>query len=184
MVKSIQHFWVKSEFMKKPILPRYFLNLISAIIFPTRLFGFKRWLYRQAGVNLAETVKITSECSIYGNGNITIGEGTWIGMGADFFVPEPAKVSIGERCDIAPRVRFLCGTHLTGDANRRAGIGTTGDIYIGSGVWIGAGSILLPNTYLADGIMVAAGSVVITGRYPANALLAGNPAQVKKIYES
>lgn len=108
---------------RKPHLPRYLLNLVVAIILPTKLFGFKRWLYRQAGVILGSDVKITSECRIYDNGNISIGDGTWVGIGADFLVPVPAHMSIGERCDIAPRVRFLCGTHLVGDASRRVGEG-------------------------------------------------------------
>jgi len=163
-------------------IPRYFINLLFLIILPTRLFNFKRWLYNAAGVKVGSDVKITSECKIFGNGKISIGDTTWIGIGAEFHVPAPAQVSIGRNCDIAPGVLFLCGSHLVGTASRRAGEGIVEDIQVGSGVWIGAGAMLLAGTCLEDGIVVAAGSVVTKGRYPANSLLAGNPARVKKIY--
>lgn len=167
----------------KPTIPKYLVNLIAAIILPTRLFGFKRWLYRDAGVTVGVDVKITSECRIYGNGTISIGHGTWLARGTDFLVPVPAHVFTGERCDMSSRVRFLCETRLVGDASRRAGAGVVEDLYIGSGVWVGARSVLLPGAYLEDGIMEAAGSVVVKGRYFASSLLADSPAKVKKIYE-
>lgn len=47
-----------------------------------------------------------------------------------------------------------------GDASGRAGKGIVEDINVGSGVWIGAGSTLLPGVYLEDSIVVAAGSMV------------------------
>lgn len=128
-------------------------------------------------------VKFTSECKIFGNGNIVIGNNTWVGIGTEFHVPVPAQITIGSNCDIAPRTRLLCGHHLVGDASRRAGKGIVEDINVGSGVWIGAGVTLLPGVYLEDSIVVAAGSIVMEGRYPANCLLAGNPAKIKKIYE-
>jgi maltose O-acetyltransferase len=166
------------------LVPRYFLNLISDIFLPTRAFGLKRWLFTRAGVSVGANVKITSESRIYGNGDILIGDNTWVGISTELHVPSPAQVSIGSNCDIAPGVRFLCGSHAVGPASRRAGEGTVENIWVGSGVWIGAGSMLLPGVCLEDGIVVAAGSVVTKGRYPANSLLAGNPARVKKIYEA
>lgn len=162
------------------LIPRYLLNRFSDVIMPTRAFAFKRWLYARAGISVAEGVRITSEIQIFGNGAISIGKNTWVGVGAVLHVPIPAQISIGNNCDIAPGVKFFCGSHVVGSPSRRAGEGTVENIAVGTGVWIGAGSILLPGTYLDDGVVVAAGSVVLKGRYPANVLLAGNPAQVKK----
>lgn len=165
-------------------MPRFLVNLIFSIIFPTRLFGLKRWLFRIAGMRIGGGVKLNSECKVFGHGYVEIGADTWIGIGCEIHVPYPAKVVIGSRCDIAPRVLILCGSHLVGNHLRRAGLGTTEDILVGAGVWIGAGAMLLPGAVLGDGIVVAAGSVVLRGNYPANSLLAGNPAFVQKKYEN
>jgi len=164
-------------------MSRYFLNLFFLLALPTRLFRFKRWLVSQFGLSLGQRVSFTSECKIFGNGNISIGDGTWVGIGTQFHAPSPARITIGNNCDIAPGVVFLCGSHLIGDTSRRAGDGFVESIVVGSGVWIGAGAMLLPGVYLEDRIVVSAGSVVKKGRYAANSLLAGNPATVKKIYE-
>jgi len=164
-------------------MSRYFLNLFFLLALPTRLFGFKRWLVSQFGLSLGHGVNFTSECKIFGNGVVSIGDETWVGIGVQFHVPSPARITIGNNFDIAPGVVFLCGSHLIGNTSRRAGDGFVESIVVGSGVWIGAGAMLLPGVYLEDGIAVAAGSVVKKGRYAANSLLAGNPATVKKIYE-
>jgi acetyltransferase-like isoleucine patch superfamily enzyme len=169
--------------LKKIYLPRFLINFIFQMVPPSRFFNQKKRLFEFAGILVDEDVKINSEIKIYGEGSISLGKNTWLGIGAEFFVPTSSSVVIGANCDIAPRVTLLCGTHVLGDGRRRAGNGLIGDIYVGNGVWIGVGSILLPNVYLEDGIVVAAGSVVIKGHYPANSLLAGNPARIKKYYE-
>ena len=163
--------------------PRYLLNIVIGLMLPTRCFGLKRSLCTLSGILLGIDSKVTADCKFYGNGLVSIGDRTWVGIGAQFHVPSPAQITIGNNCDIAPGVVFLCGSHLTGNTSRRAGDGFVESIVVGSGVWIGAGTMLLPGVYLEDGIAVAAGSVVKKGRYAANSLLAGNPATVKKIYE-
>lgn len=52
-----------------------------------------------------------------------------------------------------------------------------GKIVIGSNVFIGINSTILPNTYIGDNSIVGAGSVV-RGRFPENSVIVGNPAQV------
>jgi maltose O-acetyltransferase len=162
----------------KIFIPRFLINLLSIFILPTRFYGLKNLIYRLGGVSIGSGVRITSECKIFGNGYISIGANTWIGMGADLFIPEGGVLNIGENCDIAPRVTFLCGTHKIGSSFQRAGIGMVEEINIGSGVWIGARSTILPGVNLNDGIVVAAGSVILRGDYPENVLLGGNPAKI------
>lgn len=165
------------------MVPRFVVNLIAGALPPTRLFRAKQLLYRAAGVSLGRDVKLNSHCFILGKGRVSIGSRTWVGVGTRFFVPEAATIEIGVNCDIAPDVRFLCGTHALGDSSRRAGEGRVGNIRVGSGVWIGCGAILLPGVEIGDGSLIAAGAVVLPGRYPDNVLIAGNPGVVKKMYD-
>ncbi len=164
-------------------LIRFLLNLLSGLFPPVKLFEQKRWVYIKAGFLISSSVKITSRIKIYGGGGISLGEGTWLGIATEFYVPDNSFVSIGKKCDVAPKVLFMCGSHILGDEGRRAGDGCIGNIQVDDGVWIGTGAIILPNVYIGSGSVVAAGSVVVSGRYPANSLIAGNPAIVKKTYE-
>jgi maltose O-acetyltransferase len=52
-------------------------------------------------------------------------------------------------------------------------------ITIGDDVWIGGHSTVLPGVKIGDGAVIAAGSVVTKDVEPC-ALVAGNPAKVKK----
>ncbi len=52
-----------------------------------------------------------------------------------------------------------------------------GTIEIGDNVFIGAGSILLPNTKIGSNVVIGAGAVV-SKDIPANAVAVGNPARV------
>ncbi len=54
-----------------------------------------------------------------------------------------------------------------------------GDIAVGSDVWIGEGARLMPGVTVGHGAIIGAGAVV-THDVPAYALVAGNPARVKK----
>lgn len=54
---------------------------------------------------------------------------------------------------------------------------TEQDVIIGSDVWIGAGSIVLPGVTIGDGVVVAAGSIV-THDLPPRTVCAGVPAKV------
>jgi len=153
-------------------------NLLVALLPSTRLFSFKRWLWRTCGVNAANGVCVNVGARIYGTGRIDIGADSWVGMGCTFIVPQGASVRIGARCDIAPEVLFECGSHNIGGSARRAGEGYAAPIAIGAGSWIGARVVLLGGAEIGPGSLVAAGTVVRPGVYPAQSLIAGVPARV------
>lgn len=89
-------------------------------------------------------------------------------------------MEIGDRCDIAPGVRFMCGGHRIGAHERRAGFGFVDSIVVGPGSWIGVAAALLPGARLGPGTLVTSGAVVTKGDYPSNATLAGVRARVVK----
>lgn len=121
----------------------YVVNIISPALPCTTLFALKRALYRLSGLSVGPGAKLGSCMSVYSNGEIIIGANVWLGRAANFNVPKGARVVIGDSCEIAPYVKFMCGSHLIGSSSRRAGACTARDISIGKGCWIGASVTVL-----------------------------------------
>jgi acetyltransferase-like isoleucine patch superfamily enzyme len=103
---------------------------------------------------------------------------------------EGAKLTIGKYCSIASGVHvFLGGNHRTDWITTYPfpdwGIQiqdkstTKGDVVIGNDVWVGMGSVIMSGVTIGDGAVVAAFSVV-TKDVPPYAIVAGNPAIIKK----
>lgn len=70
-------------------------------------------------------------------------------------------------------------TILAHDATTKTALGKTkiGRVVIGNEVFIGFGSIILPNVQIGNNVIVAAGSVV-TKNIPDNSMVAGVPAKI------
>ena len=82
-------------------------------------------------------------------------------------------ISIGDNVTLAPRVHVLAH-----DASTKTFLDYTkiASVTIGDNVFIGSGSILLPNIEIGSNVVIGAGSVV-SKNLPANAVYAGNPAK-------
>ena len=82
-------------------------------------------------------------------------------------------ITIGDDVTFGPNVQILAH-----DASMHQVLGYTkiGRVNIGNRVFIGAGSIVLPNVIIGDDVIVGAGSVV-TKDIPAGKVFAGNPAK-------
>lgn len=106
--------------------------------------------------------------------------GLQIGKNYDFqlgFELDPSHcwlISIGDNVTFAPHVQILAHDASTCITNGYAKIGK---VLIGNNVFIGAGSIVLPNVTIGDNSIIGAGSVV-THSIPANMVAVGNPAKV------
>jgi maltose O-acetyltransferase len=83
-------------------------------------------------------------------------------------------ITIGDNVTFAPRVHILAH-----DASTKMYLGYTkiGLVSIGSKVFIGAGSIVLPNVKIGDNCIIGSGSVV-TKDIPDNSVAVGSPARV------
>ena len=79
------------------------------------------------------------------------------------------SIIIGAGAQIGP---FCCFENV----NHRMGETEGLPVIIGSGAWIGCGSIILPGAEVGDGAVVAAGSVV-RGRIPPGEMWGGVPAR-------
>jgi maltose O-acetyltransferase len=83
-------------------------------------------------------------------------------------------IKIGDNVTLAPNVHIIAHDAST---KRRLNYTKIGLVEVGNDVFIGAGSIVLPNVKIGDNVIIGAGSVV-TRDIPANSVVAGNPARV------
>lgn len=135
------------------------------------MFSWIKWrvLYALKGstyAGRAQGVKIGEECRIYTS-----------------FGNEPWLISIGDRVTVTSGVQFIThdgATWLLRDAKGRRY--RYAPIEIGSDVFIGANSIILPGVRIGNRVIVAAGSVV-SRSIPDNCVVAGVPARFVKTFD-
>lgn len=109
--------------------------------------------------------------------------GTNISLGSDCFINanvvilDPARVTIGDRTQLATGVQLLTADHPREAALRADDVELAQPVTIGSDCWIGAGAIVCPGVTIGDGTVIGAGSVV-TKDVRAGVIAAGNPCRV------
>ena len=94
---------------------------------------------------------------------------SWEGIDSNY----PGLITIGDEVTIAGGVRILTHDASVGYLTKSARIGI---VEIGSHVFIGADSTILPNVRIGDWAIVAAGSIV-TRDVPPHTVVGGNPAR-------
>ncbi len=149
---------------------------------------------------------------VFGEGRIAIGTQTTVGPYASLSAGMPMHadergepiISIGDRCMLGKGIgivghdRIEIGDDIwTGhyvyitDQNHgyediALPIGTqmwrNDPVSIGSGSWLGHGSIVLPGAQIGKHVVVAAGAIV-TGTIPDNAVVVGAPARVVRFHD-
>lgn len=163
---------------------RYMVNMVLAMLPPTRGFLFKRFLWRWIGVSIGDGARIGSGARIWGTGSVSVGNQCWLGMNLTLIAPLSSTITIESDVDIGPDVLIECGTHKVGSSNRRAGEGLVSNVSIGAGTWVGCRATILGGAILAPGTIVGAGALVLPGSYPTNAILAGVPARIIRILDN
>jgi len=109
--------------------------------------------------------------------------GSQIALGDDVFVNfncvflDCAAITIGRQTQLGPAVQLYTATHPIDAASRVAGPELARPITIGSRVWIGGGSVVLPGVTIGDDSVIGAGSVV-TKAIPPGVVAVGNPCRV------
>lgn len=121
---------------------------------------------------------------IISRADITIGERALLSWGIFIQDFDPHPVNARER---AEQLRSMTKRRVSRELDQESAATMRAfpmkPVTIGDDVWIGAHVIILKGAHIGNGSVVAAGSVVCSGRYPDNALLAGNPARVRRIFD-
>lgn len=116
-------------------------------------------------------MKLVDEAAI-----LEIGDNTFIGRGVEFDTME--RISIGRHSLIAPRCFITDHSHGTAAGFRIDQQPCAArPVRIGSDVWLGAGTVVLPGVTIGDGSVVGANSVV-TRDVAAMTVVAGAPARL------
>jgi maltose O-acetyltransferase len=107
--------------------------------------------------------------------NITIGNDVYVNFGC--VILDCGQVEIGDQVLIGPNVGIYDANHALDADERMAGALMPGRVVIGNRVWIGGGTIVLPNVTIGDDTVIGAGSVV-THDIPSGVVAVGNPCRV------
>lgn len=96
---------------------------------------------------------------------------------SNFWSSEPYLIEIGDNCQITAGVKIF--THGGAKVARviDPNFDCFGKVKIGSNVYIGTNSLIMPGVTVGDNVLIAAGSVV-THSVPDNVVIGGNPAHV------
>lgn len=107
--------------------------------------------------------------------NISIGDDVYINFGC--VILDCGQVKIGNQVLIGPNVGIYDANHALDAEERMDGALLPGKVTIGSRVWIGGGTIILPNVTIGDDTVIGAGSIV-THDIPSGVVAVGNPCHV------
>lgn len=89
-------------------------------------------------------------------------------------------IQFGSNVEIGPGVKIISANHdITNFRNHTP----SNPIKIGSNVWIGANSVVLPEVSIGDNVIIGAGSIV-SKNIPSNSIAVGNPCKVIKQKEA
>lgn len=154
------------------------LSLRGARVGAKTSLGARCIVDRPRGVTLGERVLLEAEVYmklVDDAAALEIGSRTFVGRGVEFDVME--RISIGEHTLIAPRCFITDHSHGVAAGlriNQQPCLAAP--VVIGSDVWLGAGTVVLPGVRIGDGAVVGANSVV-TEDVAAMAVVAGAPAR-------
>lgn len=106
-----------------------------------------------------------------------------ISLGKQFYanhnltILDAAPVTFGDNVFIGPSCGFYTAGHPIDAEQRNLGLEIAWPISVGSDVWIGGNTVVMPGLSIGSNVVIGAGSVV-TKNIPDNVIAMGNPCRV------
>jgi acetyltransferase-like isoleucine patch superfamily enzyme len=115
--------------------------------------------------------------NVYIFGEPKVGKNVWIGPLV--ILDATGGLEIGENCEIGCGVQiFTHSTHLRCVSERKAEV-YHGSVVIGNNVYIGSGTIILPDAKIGNNSIVGAASLITKGKIiPPYSVAVGRPAKI------
>lgn len=158
----------------------------SVIAFPTAV------LYGEGSIHIGTGTMVSTWCTLAAGYSpdqstvppraLVIGDRSVIGLRSGIVAHE--SIEIGDDVWFGQEIFVTDANHGYQDPDTPIGkqIGPHEPVKIGSGTWIGHGSVVLPGTTIGRNVVVAAGSVV-RGTIPDHSVVGGVPAKVIRRFE-
>ena len=89
------------------------------------------------------------------------------------------EIVFGDNILIGPSVHIYTSGHPLSGEERKIYLEFAKPVHIGSDVWIGGKSVIMPGVSIGSNVVIGAGSVV-TENIPSNTIAVGNPCKVIK----
>tara|TARA_B110000902_G_C14194641_1_gene545444 strand:- start:712 stop:1212 length:501 start_codon:yes stop_codon:yes gene_type:complete len=161
------------------------MNFISRVL--AFFYGKSREYYYKRRYNLyCETYDVDSsfkfngtDIRLYGNGNIFLGENSYVGTNCTMQSCDDCQIIVGKNCQISHNVRIYTSSADPNQDFTKSKIKPSikGDVLIGDGVWIGANAFINPGIRIGSNTVIGANSVV-TKNLEANSIYGGVPAKL------
>jgi len=133
-------------------------EIISILFFRSAIsflnYSTKSWILRRFGALIGKNVIIKRSLHIKCPWNLEIADNVWIGERV--WIDNISKVSIGSNVCISQGVSMTSGNH---NYKKECFDLLDSPIKIGSNVWIGAFSVILPGSNIKSNIMIIAGGI-------------------------
>lgn len=145
----------------KPLAKLFFLLRES---YNSLLMKLKIELYKSKGVKIGKNFKFSKDSYLD--------------------LHNPSLIEIGDNVQLTKWAMILCYDSAKNKEPFKQIMNTSpyGKVKIGSNVYIGAHSVIMPNVCIGDNVIVAANSVVTKDIGP-NCIVAGTPARVLREFE-
>lgn len=165
-------FRVLRRLVARPLVALFYREIGFAT--PTRVLVHHLVPQKILGRNRAAYWPVHPTSTVLHPDRITLGRNTLPGIQPGNYIQAANGIEIGSDVRIAPGVGLISANHDADDFGAHI---DSEPIRIGSHVWIGMNTVVLPGVEIGSNVIIGAGSVV-TKSIPSNTVAAGNPCRV------